>query len=233
MLHFLQAFPPRNALIQTPKSCSRKEERGTASPGSPGSAAAPACVGSSTAEPLCSTQRFQPCLAAGKKAPCLFVSHRRSGFWGRDDVTRKAGGRAQGTFHVSWRSQSHLCVHTAPAPRQVFLSPNTAQQPPLRCAAHRAAPQGIPSAGFWGGVTLHRIGVPHTRLTRAPAAPHGTDMVSACTCCRERSPGWVQTCWGAACRGWGQPAELNLPRSRPNFIAFPPSLLLLPLGADG
>lgn len=31
----------------------------------------------------------------------------------------------------------------------------------------------------------------------------------------------MRTCWGAACRGWEQPVELNLPRSWPNFIASP------------
>lgn len=155
------------------------------------------------------------------------------GFQGQDDVTREAGGRLWGTFHVSWRSESHLCVHTAPAPRQDFLSPNTAQQPPLCCAAHNAAPQGIPSAGFRVGPCTasgcptagspwlllpsyrHRVS---RHLLQGEKPGLGADLLGSCL-------PWVGAASGA-----------EFAQILAQFYCLPPAPHLssfLPLGADG
>jgi len=214
-LRFLQAFQPRNALVQTPRSCSWR--RGTTSPGSPGSGAAPAFT-ASNAEPLRSTQRFQPCPAAGKtsfpvRSPSL---ERVLGPGQRSAQGWRPSSGLGSQQHVSTCLGDLKVTSACRQPsrrRKIFQAQTQPSSSALSCCSLGCTPRGPLQMGLGG--TLHRIGVPHGRLS--PAWPgHG-----------------VGTGHGPARHGWGHPAELNLPRSWPSFIASPPCPLLLPLGADG
>lgn len=180
----MQAVQPRKSSIRTPKSCSRKEGRGTPSPGSPGSSAA-------WREQHCSAPPQHPALPAlpgsWENLPASSFPNPGSAFRGWDDVTRKAGGRApgwagSGTFHVSRRAQSHLCAHTAPRRGRVSLAQMQHCSPRVVTPLAGLHPRGPLQPGLEGGWTpCTASGCPTTRLTPAPAAPCGTDTGSAHT----------------------------------------------------
>lgn len=187
LLHFLQAFQPRDALIQTPKTCTRKEERGTMSPGSPSSGAAPPCMESSSiAEPLCSTQSFQPCLAASRiSLPVRFPAPER-GFRARmmlhARLVADCGARSMCLGDLKVTSACTQPPHRG----RISLAQIQHSSPRFVVLLTMLHPRGSLQLGLGWDPAPHRGA--QQQAHPGSCCPR-TDIGSAGTCCRERSLG--------------------------------------------